>query len=229
MLDQHTAHMLDGNGYEAFGHGTMVLGVIHLVAPTARLLPAKAFGPDGNGSLSNIIAAVYYSVQNNASVINMSFDMAQGSTEFNNALKYANSKHVILVASAGNEGENTTVYPAAWQQYVVGVASTNNQDLRSSFSNYGDQIVWLAAPGEGVITTYPFGLYAAGWGTSFSSPMVAGTASLLQNLQSSTSQNQAGFAFTHEQFLSLYMGYGRLNVNWTMTSMAPLQGLVKVR
>jgi len=228
MLDQHTAHMLDGNGYEAFGHGTMVLGVIHLIAPTAQLLPAKAFGPDGNGSLSNIIAAVYYSVQNNASVINMSFDMAQGSTEFYNALKYANSRHVILVASAGNEGENTTVYPAAWQQYVVGVASTNNQDLRSSFSNYGDQIVWLAAPGEGVITTYPFGLYAAGWGTSFSSPMVAGTASLLQNLQSNTSQNQAGFAFTHEQFLSLYMGYGRLNVNWTLTSMAPLQGLVRL-
>ena len=225
MLDQHTAHMLDGTGYEAFGHGTMVLGVIHLVAPTAQLLPAKAFGPDGNGSLSNIIAAVYYSVQNHANVINMSFDMTTSSTEFNNALKYANNNHVILVASAGNEGEDEMVYPAAWQQYVMGVASTNNQDQPSSFSNYGDQIVWVAAPGEGVITTYPFGLYAAGWGTSFSSPMVSGTASLLLNLQSKTNQNQAALAVTHAKFVNSTMGFGRLNANWALTSMAPLQGL----
>ena len=57
MLDQHTAAMLDGTAYEAFGHGTMVMGVIHLVAPTAKLLPVKAFSANGNGSLSNIIAA----------------------------------------------------------------------------------------------------------------------------------------------------------------------------
>ena len=226
MLDQHTAHMLDGNGYEAFGHGTMVLGVIHLVAPTAKLLPLKAFGPDGNGSLSNIIAAIYYAAQNHANVINMSFDLTQSSTELNNAIAYANGKHVILVASAGNDGENEMVYPAGLQQYVVGVASTNNQDQRSSFSNYGNQIVWVAAPGEGVITTYPFGLYAAGWGTSFSSPMVAGTASLILNLQSTDSQNQAAYAFSHAKFVGLNMGYGRLNAAWALTSLAPLQGLL---
>ena len=225
MLDQHTAHMLDGNGYEAFGHGTMVLGVIHLVAPTAKLLPLKAFGPDGNGSLSNIIAAIYYAVQSHANVINMSFDLTQNSTELNNAISFANSNHVILVASAGNDGENEMVYPAGLQQYVVGVASTNNQDQRSSFSNYGNRIVWVAAPGEGVITTYPFGLYAAGWGTSFSSPMVAGTASLILDLQSSYSQNQAAYAFSHAKFVGLNMGYGRLNAAWALSSLAPVQGL----
>jgi subtilisin family serine protease len=225
MLDQHTAHMLDGTGYEAFGHGTMVLGVIHLVAPTAKLLPAKAFGPDGNGSISNIIAAVYYSVQNHANVINMSFDMTSSSPEFNAALKYADNNHVILVASAGNEGADETVYPAAWQQWVMGVASTNNQDQPSSFTNYGDQIVWVAAPGEGVITTYPFGLYAAGWGTSFSCPMVSGTASLILNLQHNASQNQAAFAVTHAKFINTTMGFGRLNTNWALTSVAPAQGL----
>jgi hypothetical protein len=225
MLDQHTASMLDGSGYEAFGHGTMVLGVIHLVAPKAKLLPAKAFGPDGNGSLSNIIAAVYYSVQNHANVINMSFDMTSSSTEFYDALKYANNNHVILVASAGNDGADETVYPAAWQQYVMGVASTNNQDQPSSFSNYGDQIVWVAAPGEGVITTYPFGLYAAGWGTSFSSPMVSGTASLLLSLESNASQSQAAAAVAHAKFVNTTMGYGRLNTNWALTAFAPLQSL----
>lgn len=225
MLDQHTAHMLDGNGYEAFGHGTMVLGIVHLVAPTAKLLPVKAFGPDGNGSLSNIIASIYYAVQNHANVINMSFDLSQSSTELNNAINYANSKNVILVSSAGNDGQNEMVYPAGYQN-VIGVASTSNQDQRSSFSNYGNQIVWVAAPGEGVITTYPFGLYAAGWGTSFSSPMVAGTTDLVLNLQPNSTQNQASFAVSHAKFVGLNMGNGRLNAAWTLTSVNPLQGLL---
>ena len=148
--------------------------MIHLVAPTAKLLPLKAFSANGNGSLSNILAAIYYAVQNHASVVNMSFDLTTSSTELGDAINYANSHNVILAGSSGNDGKQEMVYPAGLQ-YVMGVASTNNQDQRSSFSNYGNQIVWVAAPGEGVITTYPFATYAAGWGTSFSSPMVAGT------------------------------------------------------
>jgi subtilisin family serine protease len=226
MLDQHTAAMLDGSQYEAFGHGTMVMGVIHLVAPTAKLLPVKSFSANGNGSLSNIIAGIYYAVQNHANVINMSFDMQQTSTELSDAINYANSNHVVLVASSGNDGEDETVYPAAYQN-VMGVASTNNQDQRSSFSNYGDQIVWVAAPGEGVITTYPFGLYAAGWGTSFSSPFVAGTSSLVLNMQPQDTQNQASWALSHAKFVGLNMGYGRLNIDWTLSSLNPLQGLLQ--
>src|SRR5271154_6225658 len=160
MLDQHTAAMLDGSQYAAFGHGTMVMGVIHLVAPTAQLLPPKSFSANGNGSLSNILAAIYYAVQNHASVINMSFDLTTSSTELADAIKYANGQNVILAASSGNDGEQEVVYPAGLQN-VMGVASTNNQDQRSTFSNYGNQIVWVAAPGEGVITTYPFATYAA--------------------------------------------------------------------
>jgi len=225
MLDQHTAHMLDGNGYEAFGHGTMVMGVIHLAAPTAKLLPLKAFGPDGNGSLSNILAAIYFAVQNNANVINMSFDLTQSSTELLNAVNYANSNHVVCVASSGNDGASETVYPASFQN-VMGVASTNNSDQRSSFSNYGNQIVWVAAPGEGIITTYPFGTYAAGWGTSFSSPFVAGTASLIVDMQPNDGQSQAAWAIAHAKFIGPNMGYGRLNANWALWSLNPIQGLV---
>lgn len=226
MLDQHTASMLDGTAYQAFGHGTMVMGVIHLVAPTAQLLPLKAFSANGNGSLSNILAAIYYAVQNKANVINMSFDFTSSSTELTNAINYATQNNVICVASAGNDGEDETVYPAGLPN-VMGVASTNNQDQRSSFSNYGNQVVWVAAPGEGVITTYPFGLYAAGWGTSFSSPMVAGTASLVLNMQQGDNQNQVAWAVAHAKFIGLNMGYGRLNVDWVLTAINPLQGLLQ--
>lgn len=226
MLDQHTAAMLDGSQYAAFGHGTMVMGVIHLVAPTAKLLPVKSFSANGNGSLSNIIAGIYYAVQNHANVINMSFDMLQSSAEFTDAISYANSNHVILVASSGNDGVQEMVYPAGLQN-VMGVASTNNQDQRSSFSNYGNQIVWVAAPGEGVITPYPFGLYAAGWGTSFSSPFVAGTADLVLNMQSQDTQSQVSWAIAHAQFVGFNMGNGRLNINWTLSALNPLEGLLQ--
>ena len=226
MLDQHTAAMLDGSPYAAFGHGTMVMGVIHLVAPTAQLLPLKSFSANGNGSLSNILAAIYYAVQNHASVINMSFDLTTSSTELSNAINYANKNNVILAASSGNDGKQEMVYPAGLQN-VMGVASTNNQDQRSTFSNYGNQIVWVAAPGEGVITTYPFATYAAGWGTSFSSPMVAGTASLLVNMQSSTSENQASWAIAHSKWIGLNMGNGRLDVYGSLSAFNPILGLLQ--
>lgn len=225
MVDQHTAAMVDGNAYAAFGHGTMVAGVIHLVAPTAQILPLKAFHSDGTGNLSDIIRAIYYAVHNNANVINMSFDLSQNSTELVNAINYASNQNLILVASSGNDGQQEIVYPAGLRN-VMGVASTNNQDQRSSFSNYGNQVVWVAAPGEAIVTTYPFATYAAGWGTSFSSPMVAGTASLLLNLQRQENQTQAAWAISHAKWISFNMGNGRLDVYLSLLSSNPIQGLL---
>ena len=118
------------------------------------------------------------------------------------------------------------VYPAGLQ-YVMGVASTNNQDQRSTFSNYGNQIVWVAAPGEAIITTYPFGTYAAGWGTSFSSPMVAGTASLMVNMQPQLNENQAAWAIAHAKWIGLNMGNGRLDVYGALSALNPIQGLLQ--
>lgn len=91
--------------------------------------------------------------------------MKSNSLEFNKSMDYANQNGVICAASAGNDGIQETVYPAAYQNDVMGVASTSDSDTRSSFSNYGNSIVWVAAPGEGVISTYPFSTYAAGCGT----------------------------------------------------------------
>src|SRR6266849_11132657 len=211
VLDQSTAAVLDGKlQYAAFGHGTMVLGVIHLVAPTAQLLPLKAFHSDGTGNLSDILRAIYYAVQNNANVINMSFDFKAASTELQNALDYANQLNVICAASAGNDGQGTPppflVYPAALQNDVMGVASTSDTDTRSSFSNFGNAIVWVAAPGEAIVTTYPFSTYSAGWGTSFSAPFVSGGAALLRNLRTDINESLAAAAVAHAQFVGADMG-----------------------
>src|SRR5579863_2558798 len=179
VLDQSTVAVLDGNpSYSAFGHGTMTAGIIHLVAPQAKIMPLKAFQANGTAYNSDILRAIYYAVGHGAKVINMSFNYTTSSQQLANAVNYATASGVICVAAAGNSGEQTTVYPAALKG-VIDVASTSNSDTQSTFSNYGAPPVWLAAPGEGVMTTYPFGTYAAGWGTSFSTPLVTGTTALM--------------------------------------------------
>jgi len=232
VLDQSTAAVLDGDSnLAAFGHGTMVMGVIHLVAPAAQLLPLKAFHSDGTANLSDVLRAIYYAVQNNANVINMSFDTQTASPELQRALDYANQLGVICAASAGNEGQGPPflVYPAALQNDVMGVASVGStsttDNTRSSFSNFGNSIVWLAAPGEEIVTTYPFSTYSAGWGTSFSAPFVSGGAGLLRGLNSSMNQSQAAAAVAHAVMLPQSgMGNGRPDLSQALASVQPPGG-----
>lgn len=224
VLDQSTAAVLDNGQYAAFGHGTMVMGIIHLVAPQAQLLPLKAFSSDGTGYLSNILHAVYYGVQSGTNVINMSFDLTSNSAEFNKAMDYANQSGVICASSAGNDGMQEIVYPADYTTDVMGVASTTDTDTRSSFSNYGDPMVWVAAPGEGIISTYPFGTYAAGWGTSFSAPFVSGAGALLLNLDPTMNQLKAATAVAHAVPVGTGMGNGRLDLVLTLQSVTPATG-----
>jgi subtilisin family serine protease len=177
ILDQSTTSILDGTKpINDWGHGTMVAGLVHLVAPSAKILPVKVFNAHGGSSLSLIIQGIHYAVDSGARVINMSFSMTGYSQQLADAIDFANRQGVILVAAAGNEGQYMTVYPAGYKS-VIGVGATDNHNLRTSFSNFGP-VVDLAAPGAGVITTYPGNRYAAGWGTSFSAPMVAGAAAL---------------------------------------------------
>ena len=213
VLDQSTAAVLDGSPYVAFGHGTMTSGLVHLVAPKAKILPLKAFSSNGTGYLSNIVAALYYAVQNHANVVNMSFDLSSSSPALNKAVSNANKAGLVLVAASGNENTSARVYPAAMNGYVVGVASTTNWDTRSSFSNYGSADVWIAAPGENIISTYPGGTYASESGTSFSSPLVAGTVALMLSAkQSGFNQSQAANALAKAQVLTPDLNHGRLNV-----------------
>jgi subtilisin family serine protease len=218
VLDQSTAAVLDGSPYVAFGHGTMTAGLIHLVAPTAKILPLKAFSSDGTGYLSNIIAALYYAQQHGANVVNMSFDLSVPSQALSNAVSKVNQSGVILVAAAGNENTSARVYPASLNGNVVGVASTTDYDARSSFSNYGTADVWLAAPGENIISTYPGATYGSSSGTSFSSPIVAGTVALCLDLKSGLNQTKASNALSHARKLTPDLNYGRLDVYQTLTA-----------
>jgi len=219
MVDQHSIAMVDSSQFAGFGHGTMVAGVLHLTAPGAMILPLKAFHADGTGYLSDILRGMYFAVENQANVINMSFDFTVPSQEMAAAVKHANRNNVVCVASVGNDGQSAATYPAALAG-VMGIASTSDFDTRSSFSNYGAE-VWIAAPGEYVVTTYPFGSYAAASGTSFSAPFVSGGASLLRALSPAISPAGAAQALAHAKQLSPDLGNGRLDLYQALGSTQP--------
>lgn len=166
----------------------------------------------------------------------MSFSYSNSSQELTNAVNYANSMGVVCVAAAGNDGQRATVYPAALKN-VIDVASAGDNDIRSTFSNYGAPPVWLTAPGEGIMTTYPYGTWAAGWGTSFSAPLVSGATALLMSsgpapvslkalLQGNNAKTQVAGALSHAQPISdRQMGYGRLDTYQAMQAWRKAMGL----
>jgi thermitase len=158
-----------------------------------------------------MIRALHYATHNGAKVVNMSFSRPTASNELKRALDYAASRGLVLVSSAGNTGSTALRYPAAYSN-VIGVASTRNDDTRSSFSSYGSGNVSLAAPGEAIITTYPFGTYGAAWGTSFSTPFVSGGAALLVGIQPSATPSQVTSALARAKPLGTSLGSGRIDL-----------------
>jgi subtilisin family serine protease len=224
VLDQSTVAVLDDQKYAAFGHGTMTAGVVHLVAPSARIMPLKAFGADGSGYVSDVMRAIYYAQKNGATVINMSFSFPTYSPELKNAVNFVTGRGVVCVASAGNDGSSSLVYPAALSD-VMGVGSTTNFDALSNFSNYGSGDVFVGAPGEGIVTTYPYGTYAAAWGTSFSAPFVSGTAALLDGVNSSSNESTSESSISNAKNLGPALNHGRLDMYQAMQAWRTRLGL----
>ena len=166
----------------AFGHGTLVAGLIHVVAPNALIVPIKTFDPYGRTSLFKVVQAVYQAIELKADAVNMSFSSGEDSPALRAAVSAARAAGVAVVSSMGNGGMQTDViYPAAYNG-AYGVSATDFQDRLAPFSNYGKSVS-ISAPGANVISTAPGGRYASVSGTSFSAPLVSGTIALLASLQ----------------------------------------------
>src|SRR6266851_10401532 len=88
---------------------------------------------------------------------------------------------------------------------------------RSTFSNYGSD-VWVAAPREAIVATYPFGTYSANWGTSFSAPFMSGGAALVLNLSPSITPSGAANSIAHAKRITPDLGNGRLDLYSALSS-----------
>ncbi|MDP9695343.1 UNVERIFIED_ORG: thermitase [Arthrobacter globiformis] len=182
---------------DIYGHGTHVAGIVAAthntsgvagVCPGCTILAGKVLNDSGVGSSSGLANGINWAVSNGAKVINMSIGV-RASRTLETAINNAWSKGVVLVAAAGNGGNQTKIYPGAYPN-VIAVAATDNRDAKADFSTYGASWVDIAAPGVNVYSTFPnhkfvigtqnnrsFG-YDVGNGTSMSSPIVAATAAL---------------------------------------------------
>ncbi len=203
----------DGNGYvddvygydfinqdadpkDDHGHGTHCSGIIAAkgnnelditgVCWNAKIMSLKFVGAGGLGSILDAIEAFYYAIENGAEVISNSWGGGGYLESAQEAINYAYSQGVIMVAAAGNDNTNVPFYPANYAN-MISVAATDSNDDRASFSNYGDWID-LAAPGVDILslraqgtsmgTTYDDYKTTAS-GTSMACPHVAGACAML--------------------------------------------------
>ncbi len=197
-------------------HGTHVSGTIGAernngigcngIADNVKIMMIRAV-PDGDEYDKDIALAIKYAVDNGAKVINMSFGKAISPEKIwvDDAVKYAESKDVLLVHAAGND--NTDVdsvgnFPSpqlkncnrtASNFITVGACSDPkiSGDFVAEFSNYGKQSVDVFAPGVKIYSTMPGGnVYGFLKGTSMASPVVAGLAALIRSYYPALSAHQ---------------------------------------
>jgi subtilisin family serine protease len=206
----------------AWGHGTLVAGIIHAVAPDARIVPIKAFDAYGHTTMFTVIEAVYAAIDQNVDVLNMSFSMSENSRLFERAVSEARARGIEIVASVGNDGrDENELYPASYAG-VHSVAATDFSDRRATFSNYG-RSVSVSAPGAYVVSTVPGGRYAAAWGTSFSAPIVSGGIALLASSRGRGHSDATEIVRTADDIDDLNPGFekklgkGRVNLRRALT------------
>jgi thermitase len=194
--DYHGVDLVDGrgSGVDENGHGTHVAGIVGAVGDNgagvagvcwkASIMSVRFMDARGRGSTSAAVAAIEYSVREGARILNCSFGSSSKSEALQDAVQYAKSKGALLVVAAGNDGDDIDrdpSYPAAFGDgNILTVAASTADDRLASFSNYGDTNVDVAAPGEGIVSTYLDGGYKSLDGTSMAAPYVAGAAALLR-------------------------------------------------
>jgi thermitase len=201
-----------GSGEDDNGHGTHVAGIIagrgnnalgvSGICWSAKVIPVKFMNSRGKGATSDAIDALQYAVKKGAKVVNGSFGSSSKSSALKDAVDYAQSKNVLLVFAAGNDGKNidkSPVYPASYgDSNILAVAASTSDDKLASFSNFGSTAVDVAAPGDDILSTYLGGGYKSLDGTSMAAPYAAGVAAMLKKLESDATYGDLRYAIRHK-------------------------------
>ena len=176
------------SGNDDSGHGTHVAGIVAAIdndigvigtGPEISLYAVKVLAKNGRGWLSDLIDGLDWCIDNGMQVVNMSFGSSDDNDSFHEIIFEAHNAGIVLVASAGNNGENggEVDYPAKYPE-TIAVSAIEENGSFASFSSYGQEID-LTAPGVNIKSTYKDGSYETMEGTSMSAPHVTGTVALV--------------------------------------------------
>jgi len=222
---------------DIYGHGTHVAGIAAAITNNgigvtglgydSSIMNVKVLGDTGGGAYSGIAAGIIWAADNGAQIINMSLGGWSSSQTLEDAVNYAWSKGVIIVAAAGNLGSTAPIYPAYYTNCLA-VAATDANDARASFSNHG---AWVdvAAPGVSIYSTLKDDGYGYMSGTSMASPHIAGLAGLVLTTVSDTNGDgklndevRSRIESTCDDIGVSGIGYGRINAARAVGDVAPV-------
>jgi len=199
----------DNDPKDEYGHGTHCAGIagavgnnnigISGVCWNCSIMPVKVCDENSRATIAVISRGIIYAADNGADVLSMSWGITVTSELIEDVLEYAYSKGAVLVAAAGNSNSPIPFVPAMYD-FVIGVAAIDKNNLKASFSNYGNWVD-VAAPGVDVYSTMPTYLvtlnslgytkeYSNMSGTSMSAPCVAGVAGLILSKNPDMKQNE---------------------------------------
>lgn len=205
---QRNSNQVEGQCADGHGHGTHVIGTVAAaggtdgkgifgVAPNANIFAYRVLDNRGSGYADDIARGITVAADRGANIISMSLGGSSGSSLYLDAIRYANSKGVLVIAAAGNSGPNadTIGYPAGYLE-AVAVAALNADEVVSYFSSRGitdgnnnsitNREVEVAGPGRSTISTYKDGKYYTMSGTSMATPHISGLAAKMWNGASNT-------------------------------------------
>lgn len=225
----------DPDPRDDFGHGTHCAGIIAAVLNNGvgiaglaqvRIMSEKVLDNQGGGYSDWLASGIAHAVDQGANVLSISLGGYGDSEIVHDAIKYAYSRGVLIVAAAGNDNSNVKPYPGGYDE-VVAVAATDQNDNKASFSNWGDWIE-LAAPGVSVLSTMPtyhvtlndYG-YSMNYdylsGTSMACPHVSGIAALVWSQYANRTRDwlRMWLRYTADDLgdpgFDEYYGYGRVD------------------
>lgn len=184
----------DNPDSEYNGHGTAIASILVGedglgIAPAAEILSIQVMDSDGLGDSFTLAEGIIEAVDAGASVINMSLGSYGYTRVLEDAVAYALSNDVALVASAGNDGASVVPYPAQFPG-VIGVGAIDTESQRAEFSNYSSSVD-IAAPGVGVFAAWGDEDWISFSGTSAAAPYVSGSIAATLSLNPSLNPQEA--------------------------------------